>query len=84
MIGLVNAHANAIGVPHEFILWPLLTATASFMGMNALVRINAEWSELSIIWFVIAAKKGEKKTAALKQIRTNTKEAPQGLGGGEK
>ena len=65
LIGLVNAHANAIGVPHEFILWPLLTATASFMGTNALVHINAKWS---IIWFVIAAKKGENKMAALKRI----------------
>lgn len=69
LIHLVDAHANAIGVPPEFILWPLLTATASFMGTNAYVRINAEWLEPSIIWFVIAARKGEKKTAALKRIR---------------
>lgn len=58
---LVDAHADAIGVPHEFILWPLLTAAASFMGTNAFVQINAEWLEPSIIWFVIAARKGEKK-----------------------
>ena len=64
----MNGHANAIGVPQEFILWPLLTATASFMGTNAFVKINKEWWEPSIIWFVIAARKGEKKTAALKWI----------------
>ena len=44
------------------------TATASFMGTNAFVKINKEWWEPSIIWFVIAARKGEKKTAALKWI----------------
>ena len=69
LLKLVDAHADAIGVPHEFILWPLLTAAASFMGTNAFVQINAEWLEPSIIWFVIAARKGEKKTAALKRIR---------------
>lgn len=69
LVKLVNAHSNAIGVPPEFILWPLLTTTASLMGTNAAIKINQEWSEPSIIWFVIAAKKGEKKTAALKQLR---------------
>ena len=69
LLKVLNGHANAIGVPQEFILWPLLTATASFMGTNAFVKINEEWWEPSIIWFVIAARKGEKKTAALKRIR---------------
>ena len=65
----MTAHSDAIGVPHEFILWSLLTAAASIMGTNVFVRINAEWLEPSIIWFIIAARKGEKKTAALKRIR---------------
>ena len=39
------------------------------MGTNASIKINAEWFEPSIIWFVIAARKGEKKTAALKRVR---------------
>ena len=38
------------------------------MGVNARVEINKEWSEPSIIWNVIAARKGEKKTAAMKRI----------------
>ena len=69
LVKLIHAHSNAIGVPPEFILWPLLTTTASLMGTNASIKINDEWLEPSIIWFVIAAKKGEKKTAALKRIR---------------
>lgn len=36
------------------------------MGVNAKIKINEEWSEPSIIWNVVAARKGEKKTAALK------------------
>lgn len=69
LLQLVNAHADAIGVPLDFIIWPLLTATASFMGTNAFVQINNEWLEPAIIWFVIAARKGEKKTAAHRRIR---------------
>ena len=53
----------------EFILWPLLTTVASFIGTNGQVRINAEWVEPAIIRFVVAARKGEKKTAALRRIR---------------
>ena len=68
LVQLIHAHSNAIGVPPKFILWPLLTTIASLMGTNASIKINDEWLEPSIIWFVIAARKGEKKTAALKRI----------------
>ena len=66
---LINANADAIGVPPEFILYPLLTAVASCMGVNAHVSINSSWREPSILWFIVAAKKGEKKTAALRVIK---------------
>ncbi len=69
LLRLINANANAIGAPAEFILYPLLTAVASCMGTSASVQINPEWNEPSILWFVIAARKGERKTAALKRIR---------------
>ena len=39
------------------------------MGTNASIKINQEWSEPAILWFVIAARKGEKKTAALKRVK---------------
>ena len=74
LLQLLTSHANAIGVPNEFILWPLLTTVASFIGTNGHVRINSEWVEPAIIWFVIAARKGEKKTAALRRIRKPVEE----------
>ena len=43
----------------RFILWPLLTATASFMGTNGFVKINEEWWEPSIIWFLLLQEKGK-------------------------
>ena len=42
LYAIVVANADAVGVPPEFILFPLLTATASFMGTNAHVTINEE------------------------------------------
>ncbi len=57
----IVGHAEAIGVP-------LLTVSASFMGVNASLRINEEWCEPSILWTVVAARKGEKKTAALERL----------------
>ena len=63
LVKLLNAHSNATGVPPEHILRPLLTTQ---IGTNASVKINDEWFEPSIFWFVIVARKGEKKTAALK------------------
>ena len=66
---IVAANADAIGAPIEFLVYPLLTVTAAFMGVNASVRINPEWTKPAIIWFVVAAKKREKKTAALRRLR---------------
>ncbi len=71
---LITANANAIGSPAEFILYPLITAAASCMGTNATVQINPEWTEPSILWFVLAARKGERKTAALRRIRKPVEE----------
>ena len=78
LVKLLNAHSNAIGVTPEFILWPLLT-TASQMGTNGNIKINDEWFEPSILWFVIAARKGEKKTAALKRLKKPIEELQKDL-----
>ena len=66
---LVNCHADALGVPEEFILYPLITSIAACIGVNGYIRINQTWVEPSILWLVVAARKGEKKTAALRVIR---------------
>ena len=66
---LVTCHADALGVPPEFVLYPLITSVAACIGVNGNIRINPTWVEPSVLWLVVAAKKGEKKTAALKVIR---------------
>ena len=61
LLKTIAAHADAVGAPKEYVFFPLLTVTASFMGINARININDEWSEPAIMWNVVAARKGEKK-----------------------
>ena len=68
LLNTLSAHAEAVGAPKEYIFFPLLTVSASFMGVNARININEEWSEPAIMWNVVAARKGEKKTAAMKRL----------------
>ena len=68
LIRTIEGHADAVGAPKEYIFFPLLTVVASFMGINARMYINPEWSEPAILWTVVAARKEEKKTAALKRL----------------
>lgn len=66
---LLIAHSQAVGCPKEFILFPLLTAVAYCMGIKTEIRVNPEWIEPAILWFVVAARKGEKKTAGLNRVK---------------
>ena len=62
---LVKANANAIGSPTEFIFFPLLSISAHFMGPDTRVVLNDHWREPLIIWSVVLADKGQKKSPAL-------------------
>ena len=69
LLRTVQAHADAVGAPKEYIFFPLLTVAASFMVINGSMCINPEWTEPAILWNVVAARKGEKKkTAAMKRL----------------
>ena len=39
------------------------------MGVNAHVKVNPIWYEPAILWFIIAANKGQKKMAALRLLK---------------
>ena len=69
LVGMCVALSDAIGCPLEFIVFPLLTIIAGCMGINAHASINQMWNEPAIIWFIVAANKGQKKTAALRLLK---------------
>ena len=58
---LVRAYADSLGCPEEYILFPLLTVTASFIGTHGRIHINDSWEEPAIVWFNVCARKGQKK-----------------------
>lgn len=66
---LLTAHSQAVGCPKDFILFPLLTAVAYCLGIKTEIHVNPEWIEPPIMWFVVAARKGEKKTAGLNRVK---------------
>ena len=65
VLTFLESHANSIGVPKEFLFFPLLTTIASLLGTNSNIEISSKWKEPSIIWFIIASKKGTNKSGAL-------------------
>ena len=70
LLKTVEAHADAVGAPKEYIFFPLLTVAASFIGINGSMCINPEWTEPAIIWNVVAARKGEKKDSSYEETTT--------------
>ncbi|XP_033099931.1 uncharacterized protein LOC117103491 [Anneissia japonica] len=60
--------ATSIGAPPEFLFFPFLTVASAMMHIDTVVQIRPSWSEPPIIWTILAARKGEKKSAALKLI----------------
>jgi hypothetical protein len=65
MLSFLDSHANSIGVPKEFLFFPLLTTIASLLGKNSHLQINSTWKEPAILWLIIASKKGTNKSGAL-------------------
>lgn len=65
---LIKCHANSIGSPLEFIFFPLLSVTSHFMGPYTRVEVNDHWKEPPIIWNVVLADKGQKKSPAINRL----------------
>ncbi|VDH90603.1 Hypothetical predicted protein [Mytilus galloprovincialis] len=63
----IKAHCDAIGCPREFLFFPFLSTFAGFMGSKAVIKVHEEWKEPAILWSIIAACKGERKSPALKR-----------------
>ncbi|KAL3866452.1 hypothetical protein ACJMK2_043748 [Sinanodonta woodiana] len=65
---LVTNHARAIGCPDEYIILPLLSVTSGLMGSKSKIKVNQVWQEPPVLWTMVGAGPGTRKTAALKQI----------------
>lgn len=70
----VTAYAQLLGCPREFLLFPLLSIIASFMGTSACIRFNSFWVEPAILWLIVCARKGEAKSPAGRILRKGISE----------
>ena len=64
---VIQCYTDSIGVPIDFLFFPMLTTTSSVMQYST-IRLSNTWVEPCIIWTMVVARKGEKKSAALKYI----------------
>ena len=64
MVKLLTSHLQAVGVPKEYIFFPLLSTVSSFMGQS-MIRISEEWTERCSLWTAVVARKGSKRSAVL-------------------
>ena len=60
--------AKSIGAPMEFLYFPFITMASAMMHIDSRMDISPSWSEPPIIWNIVAARKGEKKSAALRLL----------------
>lgn len=58
----MTKYAAFIGCPEEFFLLPLQSIAAHF---TTSVQVNSDWVELIILWSVVVAHRGQKKSPAL-------------------
>ena len=65
---LVKAHNEAIGCPLECVFFQLLSVCSHFMGPDCRVMVNEKWKEPAILWTVVLAEKGQKKSPALNRF----------------
>lgn len=65
----VEAGAEAIGVPVDFIAIPLLGFAAATIGNTRALRVKAGWIELAILWLAVIGEPGSGKSPALSHAR---------------
>jgi hypothetical protein len=58
----VTATAKAIGCDPVFVVLPLLAALASAIGNTRCIRLKPDWLEPCILWAVVIAESGAKKS----------------------
>lgn len=76
----VCEHAAILSCAKELLLCPLLTSVASCMGPNTTIQVSPHWQESPILWTVIAARRGERKTTVFGKVRNENLKLEQEIG----
>ncbi|XP_033748233.1 uncharacterized protein LOC117333185 [Pecten maximus] len=76
----VCEHAAILSCAKDVLLCPLLTAVASCMGPNTVIQVTPHWQETPILWTVVAARRGERKTAVFGKVKNENLKLEQEIG----
>lgn len=69
LYALISRQVDAVGCSKELILFPLLSSIAALTGPKTVVQITPDWKERLVLWYLVASRKGERKTPALNRIK---------------
>ncbi len=67
MLKFVSCHASALGVPADYIFFPLMSSLAGALRHTE-IEIHEEWREKCAIWSTIVARRGSKRSATLNRF----------------
>uniref|UniRef100_A0A0B7AHL5 DUF3987 domain-containing protein n=1 Tax=Arion vulgaris TaxID=1028688 RepID=A0A0B7AHL5_9EUPU len=60
--------ARGIGCPVEYVLVPLLPCVGSLLGTNTTIRVHRAWAEPPIVWSIVGASSGSRRSAVIRQL----------------
>ena len=67
MLKFVSCHASALGVPADYIFFPLMSSLSGALRHTE-IEIHEEWREKCAIWSTIVARRGSKRSATLNRF----------------
>lgn len=76
----VSGHADILSCAKDLLLCPLLSAVASCMGPSTLIHITQHWVERPILWTVVAARRGERKSTVFRKVKMENLKLEQEIG----
>ncbi|OWF40939.1 uncharacterized protein LOC110463141 [Mizuhopecten yessoensis] len=76
----VCGHAAILSCAKDLLLCPLLTAVASCMGPNTVIHVGQHWQETPVLWTVVAARRGERKSTVFRKVLSENLKLEQEIG----
>ena len=70
ILKLITSHAHALGVPNEYIFFPLLSSVSGLLNSSC-VEVHEGWRERTTIWCGVVGKRGSRRSATVGRFATS-------------
>ena len=64
ILKLITSHAHSLGVPNEYIFFPLLSSVSGLLNSSC-VEVHEGWRERTTIWCGVVGKRGSRRSATV-------------------